>query len=200
MNDINTHNPISATTTTVRRGCADPTHRKLIPRLFRLIAVLSSPDWPSIGDMALVLDVGERTVKRDIAFLRSIGLTIRRSRRQGGLHLDLPASAATDVGKALYNMTITLATAQQRQHGQPADVLKPLKAHQAKRRREEGLDTKRREAVLACVASHVVVKRATVAIECHLTPPQASRYLKQLCDDGKLARRGARCIAVYSLP
>lgn len=96
-----------------RRRADEPVHRRLIPRLFRLIAVLSSPEWPSIAEIAEQLDVGERTIKRDIAFLRSIGLTIARSRRQGGLHLDLPASAATDVGQALYNMAATLAAARE---------------------------------------------------------------------------------------
>jgi ribosomal protein S25 len=150
--------------------------------------------------MAQVLDVGARTVKRDIAFLRSIGLTIHRSRRLGGLHLDLPASAATDVGKALYNMTITLATAQQARPCQPEHLLKPMKARQAKQRRAATMDTKRRDAVLACVTRHYVVKRATVATECHLSPILASRYLKELCEEGKLVRHGEKSITTYALP
>lgn len=196
----NSREQASPKVTTPPMRVSDPSHRKLIPRLFRLIALLSSSDWPSINEIAPVLDVGERTVKRDIAFLRSIGLTIHRSRRQGGLHLDLPASAATDVGKALYNMTITLATAQQANHDQPEHLLKPIKARQAKRRRAETMEAKRRDAVLACVARHFVAKRATIATECHLSPTHASRYLKQLCEEGKLIRHGEKSITTYSLP
>jgi hypothetical protein len=59
---------------------------------------------------------------------------------------------------------------------------------------------KKIEAVLACVKHHYVVKRATVAKECHLPPNDASRYLKHLCDDGKLVRLGDKSAATYSLP
>ena len=48
-------------------------------------------------------------IVREICTVTRSGVwSIHRSRQQGDLHLDLPASGAPALGKALYNMTITL--------------------------------------------------------------------------------------------
>jgi len=56
------------------------------------------------------------------------------------------------------------------------------------------------EAILDCVRRHVVTKRATIMTECHLSPANASIYLRQLCQEGRLLRQGEKSGATYSLP
>ncbi len=55
------------------------------------------------------------------------------------------------------------------------------------------------EAILACVVRHAVAQRATIVGECHLSPANASAYLRQLCAEGKLLRRGEKRATMYRL-
>jgi hypothetical protein len=55
------------------------------------------------------------------------------------------------------------------------------------------------EAILACVARHTVTQRATIIAECHLSPANASAYLRQLCQEGKLQRSGEKRATTYTL-
>ena len=56
------------------------------------------------------------------------------------------------------------------------------------------------ESILACVQRHTVTKRAIIMAECHLSPANASAYLRQLCQDGKLIRQGEKSATTYQLP
>ena len=56
------------------------------------------------------------------------------------------------------------------------------------------------DAILACVQNHAVTKRATIIEKCHLSPANASTYLRQLCQEGRLIRTGEKSAATYSLP
>jgi len=55
-------------------------------------------------------------------------------------------------------------------------------------------------AILVCVGQHSITKRATIVEECHLTPTNASIYLRQLCREGRLVRQGEKNSATYTLP
>jgi len=56
------------------------------------------------------------------------------------------------------------------------------------------------EAILECVKNHIFTKRATIIDECHLSPANASIYLRQLYQEGKLIRIGDKGATTYSLP
>jgi predicted transcriptional regulator len=55
------------------------------------------------------------------------------------------------------------------------------------------------EAILACVARHGIAQRATIITECHLSPANASAYLRQLCAEGKLLRHGEKRATTYTV-
>jgi predicted transcriptional regulator len=71
---------------------------------------------------------------------------------------------------------------------------------QQRARRSQAQVTADLDAILACVQRHTVTKRATIIKECHLSPANASAYLRQLCQDGKLIRRGEKSATTYALP
>lgn len=77
------------------------------------------------------------------------------------------------------------------QHSAPA---------QPRTRRRQSQVTACLDAILACVERHTVTQRATIVEECHLSPVNASAYLRQLCQDGKLIRHGNKRATTYALP
>jgi hypothetical protein len=190
----------------VRKG--EPTQRRLIPRLFRLIALLSAPEGQSYARLAQALEVVDRTVKRDVAFLRSIGLTIDTNRTLGSLRLNLPASATTDVGQALYNMAGMLAMAVQASSrgaavptvstppppSPPAPTPAQLRRHQL-----AAEHAALQEAILACVRRHPVITRAFVMAHCQAGGYEATQVLGCLCRAGQLIRQGAGRGVTYRL-
>jgi hypothetical protein len=190
----------------VRKG--EPTQRRLIPRLFRLIALLSAPEGQTYARLAQALEVVDRTVKRDVAFLRSIGLTIDTNRALGSLRLNLPASAITDVGQALYNMAGMLAMAVQASNpvtavptvSTPPPPSPPAPNPAQLRRRQLATEhAALQEAILACARRHTVVTRATIIADCRLAPAAATVALRRLCQDGILARQGETRGTTYRL-
>lgn len=56
------------------------------------------------------------------------------------------------------------------------------------------------DAIVACVQRHTTTQRATIVEECHLTPANASMYLRRLCEEGRLIRQGEKSATTYSLP
>jgi len=56
------------------------------------------------------------------------------------------------------------------------------------------------DAIIECIRSHAAAKRATIIAECHLSPANASVYLRRLCDEGKLVKSGEKSATTYSLP
>lgn len=56
------------------------------------------------------------------------------------------------------------------------------------------------DAIVACVQRHTTTQRATIVEDCHLTPTNASLYLRRLCEEGRLIRRGEKSATTYSLP
>jgi hypothetical protein len=56
------------------------------------------------------------------------------------------------------------------------------------------------EAIIACVQRHTTTQRATIVEECGLSPANASIYLRRLCQEGRLIRRGEKSATTYMLP
>lgn len=56
------------------------------------------------------------------------------------------------------------------------------------------------DAIVECVKHHTVTKRATIIEKCHLSPINASTYLRQLCLEGRLLRSGEKSATTYTLP
>ncbi len=55
-------------------------------------------------------------------------------------------------------------------------------------------------AIVACVSRHTEARRATIIDECRLSPTNTSIYLRQLCQEGRLVRRGEKRAATYMVP
>lgn len=56
------------------------------------------------------------------------------------------------------------------------------------------------ETIIACVQRHTATQRATIVEECSLSPANASIYLRRLCQEGRLIRRGEKSATTYMLP
>ena len=56
------------------------------------------------------------------------------------------------------------------------------------------------EAIIACVQRHTTTQRANIVEECGLSPANASIYLRRLCQEGRLIRRGEKSATTYLLP
>lgn len=56
------------------------------------------------------------------------------------------------------------------------------------------------DAIVECVKQHTIAKRATIIEKCHLSPVNASTYLRQLCQEGRLQRNGEKSATTYTLP
>ena len=82
--------------------------------------------------------------------------------------------------------------------GGQRDQSQPV-SNQRRIRRSQTQVTQCLDAILECVRRHTVTKRATIVDECHLSPVNASAYLRQLCEDGKLIRRGEKSATTYTL-
>jgi len=65
------------------------------------------------------------------------------------------------------------------------------------RRRQSGAV---QDAILECVRKHSSAKRATIIAECHLSPANASAYLRRLCEEGKLVKSGEKSATTYTMP
>lgn len=76
----------------------------------------------------------------------------------------------------------------------------PAKTTTHRTRRRRTAVTNCLDEILACVQRHTVTQRATIVEECHLSPPNATVYLRQLCQEGKLIRHGEKRATTYALP
>lgn len=77
----------------------------------------------------------------------------------------------------------------------------PQAAHDPQRpRRRQQKVTACEEEILACVKRRGSAQRAAIVEECHLSPANATAYLRRLCADGKLIRHGEKSATTYSLP
>jgi len=83
--------------------------------------------------------------------------------------------------------------------GESAVTPQPVPDQQRTRRRQAKV-VQSQDAILECVKRHTAAKRATIIAECHLSPANASAYLRRLCQEGKLIRSGEKSATTYTLP
>jgi hypothetical protein len=79
----------------------------------------------------------------------------------------------------------------------PAVVGQTVVAHTRRRQSDVAASL---EAIVACVQRHTTTQRATIVEECGLSPANASIYLRRLCQEGRLMRRGEKSATTYMLP
>ncbi|MHB9129940.1 MAG: hypothetical protein ACYDBB_02485 [Armatimonadota bacterium] len=84
-------------------------------------------------------------------------------------------------------------------HGNQHDLSQPESESRRSRRGQNDV-AQCLDAIVACVRRHTTTQRATIVAECHLTPANASMYLRRLCEEGRLIRRGEKSATTYSLP